>query len=391
MDPVKNPYNPGAGTRPPALVGRGELLTAFDITLSRAKAGRPGKSMMPTGLRGVGKTVLLNKFVEQAGKTGFRTAFIEAQETGNFVQLLAAELRSILFELDRLGAMSAAVKRAFRVLTSFSITPRTEGPPTFEISFDAERGQADSGDLTRDLTDLVLAVGEAATDRGSGLLIAVDELQYLAESELAALITAIHRTTQLERPVVLVGAGLPQLPSLAGQAKSYSERLFNFPKIDSLKAAEAREAIERPALAEGVDFDDDALEEIIAQTHGYPYFLQEWAYHVWNFAKKSPITLADVRNVETFVTEQLDNNFFRVRFDRLTPKERRYLRALASLGPNAHRSGEVAERYGAKVESVAPMRSGLIRKGMIYSPQHGDTAFTVPLFDEFMLRAMKDS
>lgn len=260
--------------------------------------------------------------------------------------------------------------------------------PTFEISIDPELGRADSGDLGRDIGDLIVAVGEAARDRGRGLLISIDEIQYLNELELGALISAVHRTTQLTLPVVLVGAGLPQIAALAGEAKSYSERLFNFPRVDSLDDPEAREAIERPAVDAGVRFDRAALDEIVRLTHGYPYFLQEWAYHVWNHATRSPITLADIRNVEAPVLEQLDNNFFKVRFDRLTPTEKRYLRAMASLGSGSHRSGEIAERYGAKVESVAPMRSGLIRKGMIFSPQHGETAFTVPLFDEFMMRVM---
>jgi len=390
MDPVRNPYSPGAGTQPPALVGRDELLREFEITLRRIKEGRSSKSLMPTGLRGVGKTVLLNKFAEQARALEYKIALVEAPESGNFIPLIAGELTSVLHDLDRLGALSSAVKRALRVVKSFSLTLSSQGLPTFEVGIDPEMGKADSGDLTRDLTDVVVALGEAAAARNVGLLIAIDEVQYLSELELAALITAVHRTAQINLPVVLVGTGLPQLPALAGQAKSYSERLFDFPKVDSLADAEAREAIQRPAREMGVEFSESALHEITRLTHGYPYFIQEWAYHVWNRAEASPISITDVRSVHAFVTEKLDNNFFRVRFDRMTPTERRYLRALASLGPGPHRSGEIAERYGAKVQSVAPLRSGLISKGMIYSAQHGDTAFTVPLFDEFMLRAMPE-
>jgi hypothetical protein len=346
--------------------------------------------MMPTGLRGVGKTVLLNRFADQGRELDYRVALVEAPETGNLAILLAAQLRTVLLELDRLGAISSAVRRGMRVLKSFSMTPRADGMPTFEISFDPERGVADSGNLSADISDLVVAVGEAARDRGCGLLIAIDEVQYLSETELAAIISAIHRTTQLALPVVLVGTGLPQIAALAGEAKSYSERLFTYPVVDSLSDTEAREAIQKPAREAGVIFESDALAEIVRLTHGYPYFIQEWAYHVWNSAPQSPILGKDVRDAEAHVFAELDANFFRVRYDRLTPTERKYLRAMATMGAGAHRSGEIAERYGAKVASVAPMRSALIRKGMIYSPQHGDTAFTVPLFDEFMLRVMPD-
>jgi hypothetical protein len=374
MDPVTNPYNPGAGTKPPALVGRDGLLASFNVTLQRAKLGRPGKSMMPTGLRGVGKTVLLNRFADQGRELDYKVAFVEAPETGNLAVLLASQLRTVLLELDRLGAVSAAVRRGLRVLKSFSITPRADGMPKFEVGFDPERGVADSGDLASDVSDLIVAVGEAARDRGRGLLIAIDEVQYLSESELAAIISAIHRTTQLALPVVLVGAGLPQITALAGEAKSYAERLFTYPVVDSLSDAEAREAIQKPARDAGVVFEAEALGEIVRLTHGYPYFIQEWAYHVWNSAPDSPIRARDVRDAEAYVFAELDANFFRVRYDRLTPTERKYLRAMATMGAGAHRSGEIAERYGAKVASVAPMRSALIRKGMIYSPQHGDTA-----------------
>ena len=256
------------------------------------------------------------------------------------------------------------------------------------IDVEALAGQADSGDLAEDVTDLLVAAGEAAQTRGTGLLLAIDEVQYLSDTELAALIMAIHRTTQLNLPVVLVGAGLPQLPGLAGDAKSYAERLFEFPEIGSLSEEDAKAAILIPAQDQDVEFSDDALQMILETTHGYPYFLQEWGYHLWNAAQASPITGDDVRRVHPLVVDHLDKNFFLVRFDRLTPKEKVYLRAMAELGPGPHRSGDVAAALGVRVESVAPRRSGLIAKGMIYSPAHGDTAFTVPLFDEFLHRAI---
>ena len=340
---------------------------------------------MPIGLRGVGKTVLLNRFTEIAREESVHVGFIEAPEEGDFRYLLAARLRRILLGLDK-GGLTDKVLRALRVLKTF--TAQLPDGTRLSIDVDVLTGQADSGDLADDVTDLLVAVGEAATARESGVLLAIDEVQYLSESELAALITAIHRTTQLNLPVVLVGAGLPQLPGLAGDAKSYAERLFEFPEIGSLDVADAHAALTIPARDSSVEYVDEALELIVAETHGYPYFLQEWGYHVWNGAAASPITADDVRAMHDAVIAHLDKNFFLVRFDRLTPKEKEYLRAMAALGPGPHRSGDIATRLGVRVESVAPRRSGLITKGMIFSPAHGDTAFTVPLFDEFLKRVL---
>ncbi len=383
MDPLQNPFSPGAGTTPPAFLGRDELLLDYQIVLKRTIAGRSGKSIMPIGLRGVGKTVLLNRFDQLAKEEGLVTAFIEAPETRNFEHLLAARLRSILLELDR-GSFSAAVKRALGTLKSFSYN--LPDGSSVVLNVDAIVGSADSGVLAEDTTDLLVAIGEAVKDRGRGLLIAIDEVQYLASDELAALITAIHRTVQLSLPVILVGAGLPQLPGLAGNAKSYAERLFDFPEIGSLKEEDARAVLVTPASERGVKFATDALDSLLDFTQGYPYFLQEWGYRVWNAAPQSPITLDDVNLAAREVQGRLDENFFRVRMDRLTPAEQRYLVAMADLGAGPHRSGDIAARLGVKVESVAPRRSGLIKKGMIYSPAHGDTAFTVPMFDDFLRR-----
>jgi hypothetical protein len=249
-------------------------------------------------------------------------------------------------------------------------------------------GEADSGNLADDTTDLLVATGEAAASRGKGVLLCIDEVQYLDDEEFGALITATHRTTQLGLPVVLVGAGLPQLPGLAGEAKSYSERLFEFPFIGSLSPSDASDALRLPAEEEGVEYEETALRLIVEEARGYPYFIQEWGYHVWNVADTSPIAVEEVRDAKELVLSRLDENFFLVRFDRLTPKEKEYLRAMAELGPGPHRSGDIAAQLGVKVESVAPRRSELIAKGMIYSPAHGDTAFTVPLFDEFLKRVM---
>jgi hypothetical protein len=387
MDPIQNPFSPGAGTPPPAFVGRDELIASYQVALRRTISGRPGKSIMPIGLRGVGKTVLLNRFDQMAQEEGLVGAFIEAPETGDFEHLLAARLRSILIELDK-GTVSRAVKRALGTLKSFSYT--LPDGTSMALNVDAIAGSADSGVLAEDTTDLLVAVGEAVKDRERGLLIAIDEVQYLASDELAALISAIHRTVQLGLPVILVGAGLPQLPGLAGNAKSYAERLFDFPEIGSLDTNDAKAVLATPAREQGVEFSDDALDSLLDFTQGYPYFLQEWGYHVWNAAPESPITLDDVRLAARDVQRRLDENFFRVRMDRLTPAEKKYLGAMAELGPGPHRSGDIAAKLKVKVESVAPRRSGLIQKGMVYSPAHGDTAFTVPMFDDFLRRSQTD-
>ncbi|HPF36913.1 ATP-binding protein [bacterium] len=385
MDELTNPFRPGAGTLPPALIGRDGLIDRFGVIARRTLDCRPGKSLMPIGLRGVGKTVLLNRFAEIATHEGFKVAFIEASENSTFATLLAVRLRSILLGLSS-GKVSRAVNQALKVLRSFTLTL----PDGQSIRIDVEPafGLADSTMLGDDMTDLLIAVGEAAKSRGTAILIAIDEVQYLAAEEFSAVIVAIHRITQLNLPIVLVGAGLPQLPKLAGEAKSYSERLFEFPAIGALTPEESRIALLEPAQSEGADVEDEALDLMIRQSSGYPYFLQVWGYHAWNTAASETIATADVQAAEPFVVADLDSNFFRVRLDRLTPKEREYLYAMARLGPGPHRSGDIANMLGVKVESVAPRRSALINKGMIFSPAHGDTAFTVPLFDQFLLRAL---
>ena len=391
MDRFANPYRPGAGTPPPALIGRDDLIEGFEFTLRRAIDNRPGKSYMAVGLRGAGKTVLLNRFVGIGTELGMQVGFIEAPESGDFRSLLSIRLRKILLELQSRPVRDAArrlITRALSVLKSFTL--HLPGGVSLSLGVDPLVGHADSGQLAEDLTDVMVAVGEAASACESGLLLAVDEVQYLSEIELAAVVTAIHRTTQLSLPIVLVGAGLPQLPRLVGEAKSYSERFFEFPVVDSLVASDAAEAIVRPARDNGVEFELAAIDLIVEESRGYPYFLQEWGSHVWNGSPASPITGGDVRSVRTGVIAGLDNNFFRVRLDRLTPKEREYLRAMADLGPGPHRSGDIAAQLGVKTESVAPRRANLISKGMIYSPAHGDTAFTVPLFDDFLRRVGLD-
>ncbi len=389
MDPIANPFSPGAGSPPPELVGRDPILEQARILLGRTRRKRSEKSMLLTGLRGVGKTVLLNEIARLANADGYRTVLIEALEDKPLGPLIAPHLRTLLFDLDRMAGAGDKVKRGLRVLRSFvGALKVTMGEFTFGLDIDPQEGTADSGDLEIDLPNLFVAVAEAAEERKSAVAILIDELQYFSAKELGALIMAMHRVQQLQLPLVLLGAGLPILPGLAGGAKSYAERLFSFPDVGALSEADAARALRDPAQAAGVIFEDEALREVFEVTKGYPYFLQEWGYQAWNLAPASPITLKIIGEASATVIRRLDQNFFRVRFDRLTPSEKSFLRAMAHFGPGAHRTGEIADMLGQKITSLGPVRAKLIRKGMIYSPAHGELAFTVPLFDEFMMRAI---
>lgn len=389
MDPISNPFAPGAGTRPPELAGRDDLREQVRIAIERVRRGNPAKSLLIVGLRGVGKTVLLDQMRDDAEAAGIQTLRIEAPEGRSLPAMLAPQLRQALLRLSRLEQARDLAQRALRGLAGFARALRvTYHDIEVGLDFEPEPGLADNGDLEHDLQALLEAAGQAAQGAGTALVMFVDELQYVAEAELAALITALHRCSQRRMPVVLVGAGLPQLRGRMGQAKSYAERLFDFPEVGPLSTADAATAIRKPVLDQGAVILDAAVERIIAETHGYPYFLQEWGKHAWDAADASPIEVADVEAAGETAIAALDESFFRVRFDRLTPAEKKYLRAMAELGPGPHRSGAIAECLERDVTSLAPTRSALIRKGMIWSPSHGDTAFTVPLFDKFMKRSI---
>ena len=389
MDEIRNPFSPGAGTPPPELAGRNVLLDRVKILLARVREGRPEKSVLLVGLRGVGKTVLLNELEILAEQAGYKTILLEAHDSKSLSALLAPPLRKLLLSLDRMSNVSDKARRGLRVLKGFvNGVKLTVGDLEIGLDIEAEAGTADSGDLEADLPELFIAVAEAAQDRKIPVAILLDEIQYLSAKELSALIMAMHKMAQKRLPLVLIGAGLPVLPGLAGESKSYAERLFDFPELGPLLAVDAWHALRDPAQDEGADFTDEALDDIVRLTQGYPYFLQEWGYQSWNHAPHSPIQLADVQRATPRIIERLDANFFRVRFDRLTPREKDYLRALAELGAEPQRSGDIAAVLGVKVQAVAPLRDSLMKKGMIYSPAHGDTAFTVPLFDTFMKRAM---
>jgi len=389
MDPIKNPFAPGAGSPPPELVGRDPVLNQARILLGRVKQKKSEKSMLLTGLRGVGKTVLLNEIERMAKQENYRTIQIEAHEDKPLGPLIAPYLRTVLYDLDRVAGVGDKVKRGLGVLRSFISALKIEvGDATFGLDIDAEKGAADSGDLEIDLPNLFVAVAEAAEERKIAVAVLIDEIQYFNQKELGALIMAMHKVQQRQLPLVLLGAGLPILPGLAGESKSYAERLFSFPDIGALSEEDAAKALRDPAQVAGVVFEAPALAEVFRLTKGYPYFLQEWGYQSWNLAPASPITLQIVQDATEKVIPRLDKNFFRVRFDRLTPSEKNFLRAIAALGPGPQRTGDIADALGVKISSLGPVRAKLIRKGMIYSPAHGDIAFTVPLFDEFMVRAI---
>jgi hypothetical protein len=389
MDPVTNPYAPGAGTPPPELAGRDGLLETMRVALERVRRCSPTKSILMVGLRGVGKTVLLDRIRDDAEAAGLHSMWVEAPESRSLPAILAPNLRQALIRLSRSERARDLARRARQGLAGFVKNIKVKYHDVeMGMDLEPEPGLADSGDLEHDLQALLEVTGRAAAAADTALVLFIDELQYVGEDELAALITALHRTARRALPVVLVGAGLPQLRGRTGRAKSYAERLFDFPEVGPLPPEAARIAISKPAMDAGVEIQEDALRRIVEETQGYPYFLQEWGKHVWNAAGRSPITERDVETASESAVAALDESFFRVRFDRLTPSEKTYLRAMAELGAGPHRSGDIAEELGRKVTSLGPTRSQLIAKGMVWSPSHGDTAFTVPLFDEFMRRIM---
>ena len=391
MDPILNPYAPGAGTQPPELAGRADLRDVARTALVRTKIGRSSKSILMVGLRGVGKTVLLERIREEAESNGIYTLQIEAPENRSFPSVMVPQLRLTLLKISNREAAKELAQRALRGLAGFVKTLKLEYQGIgLTLESVPEPGLADSGDLETDLQDLLEVVGAAAKADQSCVALFVDELQYVKEDELAALITALHRTSQRGLPVTMVGAGLPQVRGRMGKAKSYAELLFEFPEIGPLSPEDAKLAIAKPARDEGVEIEPIALDAIVAQTQCYPYFLQEWGKHVWDVAESSPITVSNVDVASRQAVAGLDASFFLVRFDRLTPTEKRYLRAMAQLGQGPHRSGDIAGVLDRPVTSLAPTRSKLINKGMIWSPNHGDTAFTVPMFDEFMVRIMPE-
>ncbi len=393
MNPISNPYSPGAGTPPPELAGRETILADVDVTLERIRQGSFSRSSIFVGLRGVGKTVLLNRVREMAETRNFLTVFIEAHEEKSLPVLLLPHLRRVLIKLNSSEQINEIARRGLRVLKSFAASFKAKitlnDAIDVELGIEPESGTADSGDLEHDLGELLTAVAEAAAARKVPICLIIDEIQYLSEPEMSALIMALHQISQKNLPLILYAAGLPLILGLAGRSKSYSERLFTFPRIGVLDLQSATQALERPAIIKDVEYTPDAVTAILHKTGRYPYFLQQWGYEAWNTALVSPITVSDVNVATQRAINQLDDSFFRVRFDRLTKREKDFLFAMVAVGGEQQRSGDIADKLGVKATSIGPLRSSLIRKGMIYSPAHGDNAFTVPLFDDFLRRQIR--
>ena len=391
MSPLENPFAPGAGVRPPELAGRDELLDSIHVAAERTRRKLAARSVLLLGLRGVGKTVVLDRAQERAVEAGLTTVMVEASDRSPLPAVLAAELHRALLRLSRQRRVRALATRAIGVLAGFVAALKVKyGDVELGIGAPVEPGVADSGDLELDLVALFETLGAAASASDTALFVILDELQYVPQAELAALCAALHRTAQRRLPLLLAGAGLPQLRAQIAEAKTYAERLFEFREVGPLDERASADAVAKPIRAQQADVTPEALARIVAKTRGYPYFLQECGKHVWDIAEHSPITAGDVVRATREVTAALDAGFFRARFDQLTPAQKRYLRAMAELGPGPHRSGAIARTLGRKVTALGPTRAQLIAKGMVWSAARGDTAFTVPLFDRFMRRIMPE-
>jgi hypothetical protein len=390
VDRVRNPFTPGAGSRPPLLVGRDEQLDAMTVAVRRLALGRFERSVLLKGLRGVGKTVLLNEFGRIAEKEGWLHAHVEATDDVHVASAVATLARRVLLELSVRERTKDRARRALGVLRSFVRVHVPAGDAgTVMLDFEPQPGRADSGQLDTDISGLFTELGETARVAGTGVLITLDEIQYLRRDELSALIVGLHRISQLGLPVLLAGAGLPSLPGLAGEARSYAERLFSYVDIGSLSHDDARQALVQPVLDEGAGWTTQAVERVIVDTQGYPYFLQEFGKQAWNTAEGPEISGADVEAAITLAIDDLDRGFFRARIDKTTDAEREYLRAMAALGgPGPYKSGDVSRRMGKKTTQTGPVRDSLIKRGLCYGPRHGELAFTVPMFDEFVRRAL---
>lgn len=385
MDPYRNPFAPGAGSRPPELAGRDSIIEAARIACGRAVKGRSARSMMLLGLRGTGKTVLLNEIARIAEQEALLVSKVEAPEKESLARLIYPEMRKALRSLSGVEAAKQIATRGLRGLRNFASILKIE-VAGIEIGVESEPGLADTGDLQYDLPDLFKLIGSAAKAAGRGWILLIDEVQYLSEKDLSALIVAQHFMSQEGLPVLLVGAGLPQIARLAGEAKSYAERLFQYPVVGALDPASAQQAIEKPIIEEGASIAPDALRTIVERTRGYPFFLQEWGSTVWNTAEGPEISFADADRSYVETLALLDEGFFRVRIDRLTKAEIQFVKTMAQLGDGPYAMADIAQAMGRSQNSLGPTRANIISKGMIYSSDHGYLDFSVPLFAEFMRR-----
>lgn len=374
------------------MAGRDDQLASFDLLLARLARGRTERSMIVTGLRGVGKTVLLGRFRDKALEHGWVVVELEVSKNDDSASRreIAAKLRTALFQLSPKARWTDRFKQAAAVLKSFTLQVDESGGLSAGLDVEAAEGFADHANLAMDLTDVLLAMGEAAGENGRGVVLLIDEVQFLSEPQLEAVIAALHKTVQRKLPVTMVGAGLPQIAELAGDAKSYAERLFKFPTIGRLSAEDAKLALAEPARQEGADFADDALDEAVSITDGYPFFVQELGYAVWTVAEGPVVTRSDLLTAVPTFEAKLDGSFYRVRLDRATPLQSAYLRAMAQLGPEPQKASDVAEVMGRTSQNLGPTRAELINMGLLYTPEHGYAAFTVPHFDRFLLRAIPE-
>ncbi len=390
MNRVRNPFAPGAGSRPPLLVGRDAQLEAMSVAVQRIDIGRFERSILLTGLRGVGKTVLLNEFGRIAQDRGWIHEHLEVTEDTHVAGAVANVARRVLLALSAKERMKARAYSALGVVRTFvKVHVPTGDGGALTIDLEPRPGLADSGDLDGDLGGVFKEVGETARAGQTGVLFTIDELQYLSRSELGSLIVGLHRVSQLALPLLVAGAGLPSLPGLAGEARSYAERLFSYVEVDSLSHDDARRALVEPVEDERASWDPTAVDQVITRTEGYPYFLQEFGKQAWNVADGPMITAADVEVSTALAIDELDRGFFRARIDKTTDAERDYLRAMAGLRvPGFYRSGDVSAALGKKTTQTGPVRDSLIKRGLLYAPRHGLLAFTVPMFDQFIRRTL---
>jgi AAA ATPase domain len=383
VDARANPYAPGAGTKPPALTGRDDEIEAFVVLLERLQRGVAGQSMIVTGLRGVGKTVLLNTFEDLAVERDWIPIFKECEASTSLPALVARHCRRVIEDLRSTARAARRLRAAMTRFSTFSVVD----PNGFELRFDFGRGEAASDPLSDDFVDLLLELGALAQERGRGVVLLFDEVQYLHPDEFGPFVVGLHRVNQKGLPITCVAAGLPSLPALAGEAKSYAERLFSYPTIDRLTREDADEALARPAWVQKVTFAKGALDVAYRLTHGYPYFIQELGKYAWNVASGTRIERADMERAGALAQHALDDGFFLVRAERATETERRYMRAMAGLGDPPYATGEIVRALGKRsARQLSVQRDSLIRKGLIYSPRTGELDFTVPLFADYLLR-----
>ena len=389
MDPEDNPFSPGAGAKPPALTGRDELIERANVAIGRLLKGRNQRGIVLLGLRGVGKTVLLNTIEDIADRRGCLTILIEAPESKSLPEMLVPKLTLTLRRLDRDERTRDLVRKATRALGSFAKSFRVSVGGIVEASVDLNTDYFGSGDLETDLPELFLLLGRAAQEARKPIVLLLDEIQYLSREDLSALIVALHRVSQKNLPIGFFGGGLPQLAGLAGDAKSYAERLFEYVEIGPLDQDAAAAALTVPTEGTPVSFTDEAITAVLTHTRRYPYFLQEWGKECWDLTGDGRVDRELVAEASETVIARLDEGFFNVRYDRMTQREREYIRAMAELGPGPHATGDIASRMDLTTNKASSIKNNLIKKGMVYSPEHGRTAFTVPLFDEFVLRRMR--